>query len=203
MCDLYKDVKYMVKPEQIADLYGIHLSSRFGLCPFHQDTKPSMKFGGGGKPDLIKCFACGWSGSVIDFVSKIENISDLDAVKKIDMDFGLRLYKENNNFTEQELRQIEQNKKQRELKEKKKKENEHRRWLFEHSLINSAKQHDKLKTKMQSLNAKRKMMTITKAYELCDYCERIDIDAWEFYNLLEEKQKNILIKNSKFGDNNE
>ena len=203
VCDLYNDVKYMVKPEQIAELYSIHLSRGFGLCPFHTDTKPSMKFGGSNKSDLIKCFACGWGGSIIDFVSKIENTNSIGAVKRIDGAFGLNLYKENNKLTESELRQIEENKKQRELREKVKREQELKRKFFEDSLIQSVKNHYKKKNNIQSLNAKRKIMILTGAYENAGYCERDDVDAWEFYSLLEEKQKKLLIKKSKFGDSNE
>ena len=56
-----------------------------GLCPFHNDTHlgsfkvtPNSKGKG-----LWKCFSCGETGDVIDFVAKIENISLHDAALKI------------------------------------------------------------------------------------------------------------------------
>lgn len=50
-----------------------------GLCPFHNDSKPSM----GVVPDkhLFKCLACGEGGDVIDFVEKIEGCTTVEAAK--------------------------------------------------------------------------------------------------------------------------
>ena len=41
------------------------------LCIFHDDHNPSMSFDI--KRNRFKCFSCGASGSVIDFIIKAEN----------------------------------------------------------------------------------------------------------------------------------
>lgn len=70
-----------------ADLVGIigkyiplkPVGAKFmGICPFHQDSKPSLNV----TPSLgiYKCFACGHGGDVIKFVQEYEKISFIEAV---------------------------------------------------------------------------------------------------------------------------
>lgn len=51
-----------------------------GVCPFHDDHDPSMHV----SPDkqIFKCFVCGAGGNVFTFLSKIEQISFMEAVSK-------------------------------------------------------------------------------------------------------------------------
>ena len=62
----------------------------FGLCPFHSDHNPSLSV----SPDkqIYKCFVCGESGNVFNFVMNYEHISFTEAVKtlgtSVGMDFG-------------------------------------------------------------------------------------------------------------------
>lgn len=53
----------------------------FGVCPFHDDKHPSMSV----SPTLqmFNCFSCGAAGNVFKFVMDYENITFMDAVKKI------------------------------------------------------------------------------------------------------------------------
>ncbi|HRV11117.1 MAG TPA: DNA primase [Candidatus Cloacimonas sp.] len=52
-----------------------------GLCPFHNDTRPSLYVN---QPKQIyKCFACGKAGNVISFVVDFEKLSFIEAVKKL------------------------------------------------------------------------------------------------------------------------
>lgn len=77
----------------------------FGKCPFHDDHTPSMSV----SPDLqlYKCFVCGESGRVFDFVMKYEKISYYEAVKKvadkvgININIGSTIKKENNIYIDQ------------------------------------------------------------------------------------------------------
>jgi len=59
-----------------------------GLCPIHTDRSPSFIIYPDGR---FKCFGCGASGSGIDFVSQLLNISPLEAAKQICHDFGLQV----------------------------------------------------------------------------------------------------------------
>lgn len=59
-----------------------HVGSNWrGICPFHDDTKPSMYVS---QPkQIFKCFACGKGGNVFTFVQEYEKLSFMEAVKKL------------------------------------------------------------------------------------------------------------------------
>lgn len=76
----------------VINAYGISLikagKSYKAICPFHNDKNPSMSV----SPDkqIFKCFSCGTSGNVIDFVFQYENkvntnpnFKYVDAIKKV------------------------------------------------------------------------------------------------------------------------
>ena len=52
----------------------------FGVCPFHDDSNPSMSVSREKK--IYTCFSCGASGNVIKFIMDFENISFPDALYK-------------------------------------------------------------------------------------------------------------------------
>lgn len=54
-------------------------------CPFHTDKTPSLSV----KNGRFRCWSCGASGSVIDFVREMFGLSFVDAVKKLSEDFGV------------------------------------------------------------------------------------------------------------------
>lgn len=56
-----------------------HGKNFFGVCPFHDDTNPSMSVSR--EKQIFRCFSCGASGNVFTFVEKYEQISFLEAVK--------------------------------------------------------------------------------------------------------------------------
>ena len=53
----------------------------FGVCPFHDDNNPSMSVNREKK--IYKCFSCGATGTVFKFVMDFENISFVEAIKKV------------------------------------------------------------------------------------------------------------------------
>ena len=53
----------------------------FGICPFHDDHSPSMSVSP--ERQLYKCFVCNKGGNVFNFVKDYENISFIEAVKKV------------------------------------------------------------------------------------------------------------------------
>ena len=51
------------------------------ICPFHKDSNPSMTVSPA--KQIYKCFSCGAGGNAINFVKSIENISYVEAIKKL------------------------------------------------------------------------------------------------------------------------
>ena len=74
-------------------------SSAKGLCPFHSEKTPS--FSVSEQKQVYHCFGCGASGSVINFVSNIENLSFVEAVKFLGDMYGIRV--EDTAFTDDRL----------------------------------------------------------------------------------------------------
>ncbi|HOV17245.1 MAG TPA: DNA primase [Candidatus Cloacimonadota bacterium] len=60
-----------------------------GLCPFHNDTHPSLNVSQ--TKQIYKCFACGKAGNVFTFVQEIEKMSFMDAVKKLAQRAGISI----------------------------------------------------------------------------------------------------------------
>ena len=61
----------------------------FGVCPFHDDHSPSMSVSK--ERQLFKCFVCNKGGNVFSFVKEYENISFIEAVKKVADKVGIPL----------------------------------------------------------------------------------------------------------------
>ena len=73
----------------------------FGVCPFHDDHSPSMSVSP--QRQMYRCFVCGASGNVFNFVKDYEKISYYSAVKKVADKVGLNFsYKENNEIINSE-----------------------------------------------------------------------------------------------------
>jgi len=74
----------------------------FGVCPFHDDNNPSMSVSR--KKQIYTCFSCHATGNVFKFLMDYENISFLEAVKKIadmshiNVEIGSKSFQKNNNI---------------------------------------------------------------------------------------------------------
>lgn len=53
----------------------------FAVCPFHDDHNPSLSISK--DKNMFKCFVCGTSGDVFSFVSRYENITYSEAIKRV------------------------------------------------------------------------------------------------------------------------
>ena len=58
-----------------------------GICPFHSDTKPSLKVNDA--KGMYKCFACGAGGDAITFVKEFKRLEFVDALREIASLLGL------------------------------------------------------------------------------------------------------------------
>ena len=86
--DIFAEVRSRVDLRQAAELYGLKPNrAGFVRCPFHGDKTPSLKLW----QDHWYCFGCHTGGSVIDLAAKLFSLTPLEAVKRLDRDFGLNL----------------------------------------------------------------------------------------------------------------
>ena len=67
-------------------------ASTQALCPFHQDTRPSLNLypADGTTTAHYHCFACGAHGNAIDLVKKVQEVEFLPAVQWLAQQFGVK-----------------------------------------------------------------------------------------------------------------
>ncbi|MGD8500789.1 MAG: DNA primase [Phycisphaerales bacterium] len=79
----------------IVDVIGEHVSLKkkgremVGLCPFHDDHRPSMNVSP--VKQIFKCFACGAGGDVFKFVQMRESLTFPQAIERLAERAGIRL----------------------------------------------------------------------------------------------------------------
>lgn len=74
--------------------------SYLGICPFHDDSSPSMNVSQ--EKQIYKCFSCGAGGNVFTFLRDIENISFIEAVRKLAERTGINLPESRQNDSQQQ-----------------------------------------------------------------------------------------------------
>ena len=89
-----EEIKERIDIVKIVDKYvKLKLTGKnySGLCPFHKEKTPSFIV----SPDIqrYKCFGCGRSGDVFNFVQEIENIDFVEALEKLAKVAGVELKK--------------------------------------------------------------------------------------------------------------
>lgn len=81
-----QSIKTNVALADAARRYGLTVQRNgMALCPFHNDTHPSMKL----YDDHFYCFACGAHGDVIDLTAKLLGLNFKEAVHQLAVDFGI------------------------------------------------------------------------------------------------------------------
>jgi len=79
----------------IIDVIGEHVSLKkkgremVGLCPFHDDHRPSMNVNP--VKQIFKCFACGAGGDVFKFIQMRENLNFPQAIERLAERAGIKL----------------------------------------------------------------------------------------------------------------
>ena len=61
----------------------------FGVCPFHDDSNPSMSVSR--EKQIYKCFSCGASGNIYNFLMDYEHIDFKDALSKLSSKLGINV----------------------------------------------------------------------------------------------------------------
>lgn len=100
----FKAVKAAVSMPELLAEDGIEVKRGWAICPFHADTKPSMRV----YSDGFYCFSCGAGGDVITYVARRRGISNGEAAKLLADGAGVKP------LTYREIRERERAKKQRE-----------------------------------------------------------------------------------------
>ncbi|WP_434414524.1 toprim domain-containing protein [symbiont of Argiope bruennichi] len=86
-CNLKQAYDYITNNVSINEIIGNYIelkkkgSNYVGLCPFHNDTNPSLSVSSQKK--IFKCFSCNAKGNGVTFVRDFKKISLYDAVKEI------------------------------------------------------------------------------------------------------------------------
>jgi len=90
-------VNQVQQANDIVDVVGEHVSLKkkgremVGLCPFHEDHRPSMNVNV--QKQIFKCFACGAGGDVFKFIQMRENLTFPQAIERLAERAGIQLPK--------------------------------------------------------------------------------------------------------------
>jgi len=81
----FDEIKRTTDLVAVIEAHGVALKKEgrdyVGLCPFHDDQKPSLRVTPG--RGLWRCMSCEAAGNVIQFVAKKENVSDREAALRL------------------------------------------------------------------------------------------------------------------------
>ena len=91
----HSQISRIQQANNIVDIISEHVNlvrkgrEMVGLCPFHEDHKPSLNV----NPDkqIFKCFACSAGGDVIKFVQMREGLSFMRAVERLAERAGIKI----------------------------------------------------------------------------------------------------------------
>jgi DNA primase len=91
----YAAINRVQQANDIVDVIGEHVSLKkkgrelIGLCPFHEDHRPSMNVNP--VKQIFKCFACGAGGDVLKFVQMREGLTFPQAIERLAERAGIAL----------------------------------------------------------------------------------------------------------------
>jgi len=112
MTDMFEEAKAQLSIIDVFNYYGIKINSHNkAICPLHNEKTPSLKLYP--TTNSFYCFGCGKGGSTIDFVVAYYSLEPLEAVRKLDNDFCLRLT--DGEASEEQTLQIAEREKDKEI----------------------------------------------------------------------------------------
>ncbi|MBR1423471.1 MAG: DNA primase [Ruminococcus sp.] len=86
--NIFQDIMDRVDLKDLVRFNGLEVDrGGFVCCPFHNERHPSFKV----YEDHYHCFGCGEHGDHVDLVQKLYGLSNIEAAKLINKDFGLGL----------------------------------------------------------------------------------------------------------------
>jgi DNA primase len=91
----YAAINRVQQANDIVDVVGEHVSLKkkgrelIGLCPFHEDHRPSMNVNP--VKQIFKCFACGAGGDVLKFIQMREGLTFPQAIERLAERAGIQL----------------------------------------------------------------------------------------------------------------
>ncbi len=91
----YAAINRVQQANDIVDVIGEHVSLKkkgrelIGLCPFHEDHRPSMNVNP--VKQIFKCFACGAGGDVLKFTQMREGLTFPQAIERLAERAGIQL----------------------------------------------------------------------------------------------------------------
>jgi len=90
MIDRFDIIKLQdISIEDVADKLGITVKRHKGLCPFHDDSKPSLTFNT--RKNRYRCYVCNASGGTIDLVMNTQNWKFNESCHWLANEFGIVL----------------------------------------------------------------------------------------------------------------
>ena len=66
----------------VLEYYGLRVDKNKCICPFHNDSHPSMMVNT--SKGIVKCFACGSGGNVVSFIQKYETEINHNAINTVE-----------------------------------------------------------------------------------------------------------------------
>lgn len=166
---LIQKIKDSLSIKQVVEMYGVSLdSNNFSKCPLHDEKTKSFKIYS--NKQRFKCFGCGKSGDVVDFVKYMFYLNDKDALRKLDSDFKLGFMGKIDVNTSKQLKQAQI---ERERLKKKKENFERNR----NNLVSVIQQYYKMQEENRPMQGEEPnelfIMSVLKVNDLIDYYERV------------------------------
>ncbi len=91
MSDINKILEQVDIVDVVSDYVDLERKGKnyFGVCPFHDDTNPSMSVSP--QKQLFKCFSCGAGGNALTFIMNIENVDFRQASSILGKSVGIEV----------------------------------------------------------------------------------------------------------------